>query len=171
MAANYNKVILMGNLTRDPEFKYTSSSTAMANFGMAINRPYTDPQSGERKDDVCFVDITAFGRTAEICNEYLKKGDPVFLEGSLNFYSWETDAGEKRSKLSVRAYNIQLLPKRTEQPGQYSQRPEVQEPTPTGPQATTAGPPVEETVPAEGRPVEETAPAESEPEAEDDIPF
>ena len=161
MPANYNKVILMGNLTRDPEFKYTSSSTAMANFGMAINRPYTDPQSGERKDEVCFVDITAFGRTAEICNEYLKKGDPVFLEGNLNFYSWETDTGEKRSKLSVRAYNIQLLPKRTDQQAPPSQQSEIRE-------STTAGPPADTSA---GPPAEENAPAESEPEAENDIPF
>jgi len=160
MAANYNKVILMGNLTRDPEFKYTSSSTAMANFGMAINRTYTDPQSGEKKEDTCFVNITAFGRTAEICNEYLKKGDPVFLEGSLNFYSWETETGEKRSRLSVRANNIQLLPKRTDRPGQPAgpapsaqQQPPVQQPTAAGP------------------PVEETLPDESAPEVEDDIPF
>lgn len=158
--SNYNKVILMGRLTRDIEFKYTSSSTAMASFGMAINRPYTDPQSGEKKEEVCFVDIIAFGRTAEICNEYLKKGDPVFLEGSLNFYSWETDTGEKRSKLSVRAYNVQFLPRRTDQQAPPSQQqPEVRE-QPEIRESTSAGPPVEE-----------NAPPESEPEAENDIPF
>ncbi len=153
MAANYNKVMLMGNLTRDPEFKYTSSSTAMASFGMAINRYYTDSQSGEKKEEVCFVNIRAFGRTAEICNEYLKKGDPVFLEGRLNYYAYETDTGEKRSSLSVMAENIQLLPKRTDRPTQSAQQPPPA-------QQTSAGPPVEETVPDE-----------SAPEVEDDIPF
>ncbi|MFQ5730080.1 MAG: single-stranded DNA-binding protein [Waddliaceae bacterium] len=112
---NFNKVILMGNLTRDPEVKYTTSGTARANFGLAVNRVYTDSQSGERKQDTCFVDVTAFGRTAEICGEYLSKGSPLFLEGRLDFYSWETETGERRSKLSVLAENIQLMPRGTGQ--------------------------------------------------------
>jgi single-strand DNA-binding protein len=99
--ASYNKVILMGNLTRDPELKYLPSGTAIASFGLAVNRVYNDRQSGERKEDVCFVDITAWARQAEVCNEYLRKGSPVFLEGRLNFNSWETDDGQRRSKHSV----------------------------------------------------------------------
>jgi single-strand DNA-binding protein len=112
---NFNKVILMGNLTRDPEVKYTTSGTARANFGIATNRIYTDSQSGERKQDTCFVDVTAFGRTAEICGEYLNKGSLLFLEGRLDYYSWETETGERRSKLSVIAQNIQLMPRGTGQ--------------------------------------------------------
>ena len=71
--ASYNKVILMGNLTRDPELKYLPSGTAVANAGLAMNRTYTDRQSGEKKEEVCFVDLESFGRTAEIMNEYLSK--------------------------------------------------------------------------------------------------
>ena len=107
--ASYNKVILMGNLTRDPELQYLPSGTAVAKFGIAVNRVYNDRQSGERKEDVCFVDITAWARQAEVCNEYLRKGNPVFLEGRLNFNSWETDDGQRRSKLDVVAERIQLV--------------------------------------------------------------
>ena len=107
--ASYNKVILMGNLTRDPELRYLPSGAAVANFGIAVNRVYNDRQSGERKEDVCFVDITAWSRQAEVCNEYLRKGSPVFLEGRLNFNSWETDDGQRRSKLDVVAERIQLV--------------------------------------------------------------
>lgn len=107
--ASYNKVILMGNLTRDPELRYLPSGAAVANFGIAVNRVYNDRQSGERKEDVCFVDITAWARQAEVCNEYLRKGNPVFLEGRLNFNSWETDDGQRRSKLDVVAERIQLV--------------------------------------------------------------
>lgn len=107
--ASYNKVILMGNLTRDPELQYLPSGTAVAKFGIAVNRVYNDRQSGERKEDVCFVDITAWARQAEVCNEYLRKGNPVFLEGRLNFNSWETDDGQRRSKLDVVAERVQLV--------------------------------------------------------------
>jgi single-strand DNA-binding protein len=107
--ASYNKVILMGNLTRDPELRYLPSGAAVANFGIAVNRVYNDRQSGERKEDVCFVDITAWSRQAEVCNEYLRKGNPVFLEGRLNFNSWETDDGQRRSKLDVVAERVQLV--------------------------------------------------------------
>ena len=120
---NFNKVILMGNLTRDPEVKYTTSGTARANFGLAVNRVYTDSQSGERKQDTCFVDITAFGRTGEICGEYLSKGSPLFLEGRLDYYSWETETGERRSKLSVIADNIQLMPRGTGQAAATEEQP------------------------------------------------
>ena len=104
--ATVNKVILMGNLTRDPEVKYTTSGTARTTFGIAMNRVYTDSQSGEKKEEVCFVDVTAFGRTGEICGEYLHKGSLLFLEGRLNFYSWETETGDKRSKLCAIAEHI-----------------------------------------------------------------
>ena len=107
--ASYNKVILMGNLTRDPELRYLPSGAAVANFGIAVNRVYNDRQSGERKEDVCFVDITAWARQAEVCNEYLRKGSPVFLEGRLNFNSWETDDGQRRNKLDVVAERVQLV--------------------------------------------------------------
>ena len=99
--ASYNKVILMGNLTRDPELKYLPSGTAVATAGLAVNRTYTDRQSGEKKEEVCFVDLETFGRTAEIINEYFQKGRPILVEGRLRFQSWETDDGQRRSKHSV----------------------------------------------------------------------
>ena len=103
-----NSVTLMGNLTRDPELRYIPSGAAVANFGLAISRIYTT-QDGERKEDVCFVDIDAWGKTAENCANYLAKGRLVLVEGSLQFRSWETEDGQKRSKLSVRAYRVQFL--------------------------------------------------------------
>lgn len=99
--ASYNKVILMGNLTRDPELKYLPSGSAVANIGIAVNRVYNDRQSGEKKEEVCFVDLDAFGRTAEIINEYFQKGRPILVEGRLRFQTWETDDGQRRSKHSV----------------------------------------------------------------------
>jgi single-strand DNA-binding protein len=104
--ANLNKVILLGNLTRDPELKYTQGGQAIAKFGLAVSRKYT--QNGETKEQVCFVDITAWGRTAEIVNEYAKKGKPILVEGRLDYQTWEKD-GQKRSKHEVVAENIQLL--------------------------------------------------------------
>lgn len=107
--ASYNKVILMGNLTRDPEMKYLPNGSAVTNFGIAMNEKYTDRQTGEQKENPCFVEVAAWGRQAEIVNEYLSKGSPVFLEGSLKFDSWETEDGTKRSRLSVTAFRIQLI--------------------------------------------------------------
>ena len=106
--ANVNKVFLIGNLTRDPELRYIPSGTAVANFGLATNRIYTT-QDGERKEDVCFVDIVTWAKTAENCANYLTKGSPVFIDGHLQFRSWETDDGQKRSKLEVVARNVQFL--------------------------------------------------------------
>ncbi len=99
--ASYNKVILMGNLTRDPELQYLPSGTAVARVGLAVSHVYNDRQSGERKEDVCFVDLDAFGRTAEVINEYFQKGRPILVEGRLRLQSWETDDGQRRSKHSV----------------------------------------------------------------------
>ena len=107
--ASYNRVILLGNLTRDPEMRYIPSGTAVTNFGLAMSDRYTDRQTGEQKENVCFVDVEAWGRQAEIANEYLTKGRPVFIEGALKFDSWETEDGSRRNKLSVRAFRIQLI--------------------------------------------------------------
>ena len=105
--ASLNKVFLMGNLTRDPELRFTSNGSAVAGFGMAINRRYK--QGDEWKEEVCFIDITVWGKQAENCAEYLSKGRPVFVEGYLKLNSWETDAGEKRNKLEVVALTVQFL--------------------------------------------------------------
>ena len=149
--ASYNKVILMGNLTRDPELQYLPSGTAVAKFGLAVNRVYNDRQSGERKEDVCFVDITAWARQAEVCNEYLRKGSPVFLEGRLNFNSWETDDGQRRSKLDVVAERVQLVGGRQDGDG--------------------GGGAYDQTSPASGSPSAEFSGTEGPPSTDDDIPF
>ncbi len=107
--ASFNKVLLMGNLTRDPELRYTASGAAVASFGLAVNRKYK--QGEEWKDEVCYVDITVWAKQAENCAEYLHKGSPVFLEGRLNFQSWEAEGGQKRNKLEVVANNVQFLGK------------------------------------------------------------
>lgn len=106
--ANLNRVLLMGRLTRDPELRYTPSGASVAEFGLAVNRTYKD-SNGERKEQVTFVDITAWGRTGEVANEYLSKGRSVFIEGRLDFSQWETPQGEKRSKLKVVVENFQFL--------------------------------------------------------------
>ena len=106
--ANLNRVFLIGNLTRDPELRYIPSGTAVATFGMAMNRVYTT-QDGERKEEVCFVDVVTWSKTAENCANYLAKGRLVFVEGRLQFDSWETEDGQKRSKLRVVADRVQFL--------------------------------------------------------------
>ena len=109
---NLNKVLLIGNLTRDPELKYIPNGTAVAGFGLATNRVYM--VEGEKKEEVCFIDITTWAKTAESCANYLHKGSLVFIEGRLKFDSWETDDGQKRSKLSVVADRVQFLGGRQE---------------------------------------------------------
>jgi len=106
--ANLNKVFLIGNLTRDPELRYIPSGTAVANFGLATNRVYTT-QDGERKEEVCFVDIVTWAKTAENCANYLSKGRSIFVEGRLQYDSWETEDGQKRSRLRVVADRVQFL--------------------------------------------------------------
>ena len=105
--ATLNKVFLIGNLTRDPELKYTSNGTGIARFGLAVNRTY-NTDDGEKKD-TCFVDITAWDKLAEVCSEYLTKGRLVLIEGRLHYQSWESDDGAKRNKIEVVAQNIQFL--------------------------------------------------------------
>ena len=108
MAANLNKVLLMGNLTRDPEVKYTPKGTAVCDLGIAINDTYK-AQDGTMKETVTYVDVEVWGRTAENCKQYLAKGRPVFVEGQLRLDQWETPQGEKKSRMKVRADRVQFL--------------------------------------------------------------
>ena len=108
MAANVNRVFLMGNLTRDPELRYIPSGTAVANFTIAVNRVYST-QTGEKKEEVCFVRIVVWGRRAEVCGEYLSKGSPAFVEGRLRSRSWQAPDGQNRSTIEVVADNVQFL--------------------------------------------------------------
>ena len=108
MAASLNKVLLMGNLTRDPEVKYTPKGTAVGDLAIAINDSYK-AQDGTIKETVTYVDIEVWGRSAENCKQYLTKGRPIFVEGQLRLDQWETPQGEKRSRLKVRADRVQFL--------------------------------------------------------------
>ena len=105
--ANLNKVFLMGNLTRDPELRYVPSGAPVATFGLAVNRRYVT-QHGEKKDEVCFVRVVVFGKQAESCSQHLSKGRLVFIEGRLQYRSWEQD-GQKRSTLDIVADRVQFL--------------------------------------------------------------
>jgi single-strand DNA-binding protein len=108
MAANLNKVLLMGNLTRDPEVKYTPKGNAVGDLAIAINDSYK-AQDGTMKEIVTYVDIEVWGRTAENCKQYLTKGRPVFVEGQLRLDQWENPQGEKKSRLKVKADRVQFL--------------------------------------------------------------
>ena len=108
--ASYNRVILVGNLTRDPTVRYTPSGTAFSEIGLAVSRQWTDSQSNQRKEETTFVDVTLWGRQAEVAGEYLAKGRPVLIEGRLQLDQWEDkQSGEKRSKLRVVGETMQML--------------------------------------------------------------
>jgi single-strand DNA-binding protein len=106
--ASLNKVLLIGNLTRDPELRYIPSGQAVTTLGLAVNEKYTG-KDGDKKEEVLFIDVNVWGKTAENCAEYLKKGSPVFIEGKLKLRQWEQD-GQKRSKVDVTAMTVQFLP-------------------------------------------------------------
>lgn len=138
----YNKVILVGNLTRDIELRYSQGGMAIANAGLATSRKFT--VNGEKKEEVCFVDITFFARSAEIANQYLRKGSKILVEGRLNFDQWVDQNGQKRSKHSVVVETMQMLdtkgtaqagvdeyatPQQMMQPNQGYQQPSYQQPS------------------------------------------
>ncbi len=156
--ANVNKVILIGNVTRDPEIKYTPKGTAVTEVGLAINRfiPASDGQ--EKREETTFIDVTLWGRQAEVAGEYAKKGRPLYIEGRLQLDSWEDkQTGQKRSKLRVVGENLQLLGGREGGGGGGGSR---------------GGGDYEDAAPARpaARPSAPSRPAASEPE-DDDIPF
>ncbi|MFA4854045.1 MAG: single-stranded DNA-binding protein [Candidatus Omnitrophota bacterium] len=106
--ASYNKVLLMGNLTKDPELRYTPQGTAVVNLRLAVNRKYRSKEQ-ELKEEVCFITAVAWNKQAETCNQYLHKGSSVFVEGRLQSRSWEDNAGAKRSVIEVRAERVQFM--------------------------------------------------------------
>ena len=149
---NLNRVLLIGNLTRDPEVRYTPKGTAVAEIGLAINRIYSG-EDGEKKEETTFVDVTLWARQAEIAGQYLKKGRPVFIEGRLQLDTWDDkQTGQKRSKLRVVSESLQLL----------GSRPEGESSSPAAPprRGGTAAPP--------SRPEPRDPDLDVEP---DDIPF
>ena len=112
--ADFNRVLVMGRLTRNPDLRYTGSGSAVADFNLAINRSYTT-NDGKSRRETCFVDVTVWRRLAEICGEVLKKGSPVFVEGRLHLDTWKGPSGEKRNKLRVIAETIQFMEREAEE--------------------------------------------------------
>jgi single-strand DNA-binding protein len=135
--ANLNRVFLIGNLTKPPTLRYTPGGSAVADLRLAINSTYVN-KSGEKTTEVCYVDVVTWGRQAETAAEYLTKGSSIFIEGRLQLDQWETNTGEKRSRLRVRANRIQFLgrPKGAsqgmEEPADDSQEEEVAQNAPRG---------------------------------------
>jgi len=158
--ANYNKVILVGNLTRDPQMSYLPSQTPVVELGLAVNRKWKG-QNGEQREDTCFIDCTAFGKQAEVINQYMHKGNPILIEGRLQLDTWEAKDGTKRSKHKVVVENFQFLGSGGGRGGGYQgsagDRPTAKSeaPAPRG---------------APGQPVE-TPPDAYENDGADDIPF
>ncbi|MCX5696021.1 MAG: single-stranded DNA-binding protein [Candidatus Omnitrophica bacterium] len=127
--ASYNKVLLMGNLTKDPELRYTPQGAAVANLRMAVNRRYKD-KNQELKEEVCFITAVVWNKQAETCNQYLHKGSSVFVEGRLQSRSWEDNSGAKRSVIEVRAERVQFMgsgPGKTPAPAQAVEQPPMEE--------------------------------------------
>jgi single-strand DNA-binding protein len=153
--ANYNKVILIGNLTRDPELRFTATGLAVAKLGLAVNRTWRDANTSEQKEEVTFVDISAFGKQAETLGKYVKKGFPIMIEGRLRLDTWEDkQTNQKRSKLAVVLEGFQFLDSRgAEEGASGSARPKPtpaptsSNPTPTPPSEAEEVPPAEDDVP------------------------
>lgn len=125
--ANYNRVFLLGNLTADPESRDLPTGGIVTDLRLAVNRTYRN-REGEQTEEVSFIDCTAYGRTAEVARDYLKKGRPVFLEGRLHQDRWETNEGEKRSKLKVVVERLVLLPRRADATVSEAETPPPEEP-------------------------------------------
>lgn len=145
--ASFNKILLMGNLTRDPQLSYTPSQTAVVDFGLATNRRWT-AQDGSQRDETCFVDCRAFGRMAENINKFFKKGRPIFVEGRLSFDQWTGQDGVKRSKHRVTVENFTFMPG-PGGPGGGSDQPDMgsyDEAGPSGP-GRPAGPVPDDDIP------------------------
>ncbi len=176
--ASVNKVFLIGNLTRDPELRYTTNGSAVTDLGIALNRMYTT-KDGDRREEVTFLDVTVWNRQAETCCQYLKKGQPVHVEGFIKMDTWDDKTtGEKRSKLKVEADRVQFLGSRKDEPGGMPSHDdegapparETRRPGPAGGNGSNGpsrggynNPP-----PAARRP---TAPPPTDSEGDDDIPF
>jgi len=117
---SFNKTILMGNLTRDPEIRSLPSGATVTNFGLAVSETWTDKASGEKREEVCFVDVDAWGRQGEVVLEYFSKGKPILIEGKLKFRTWEADDGTKRSKHSITLDRFSFVGSRNDSNGASS---------------------------------------------------
>jgi len=154
--ASYNKVILMGNLTRDPELRYTPKGMAIAKLGLAVNRTWKN-EAGETKEEVTFVDIDSFGRTAEIVAQYKRKGEAILIEGRLRLDTWDDkQTGQKRSKLGVVAETVQFIGGKRDDAGGGAPPSRPSSPPPSAPHAVAEAPAAE---------------ADAGPGHDDDVPF
>jgi len=158
--ASFNRVLLIGNLTRDPELRYIPSGTAVASFSIAVNRNYKLP-SGEKKEDTTFVRIVVWGRMGEVCSEYLRKGSPVFIEGRLQSRSWEGQDGQKRSTVEVIAQAVQFL----------GSRGGARQPVAAEAQAASSGAPAREPLEEINLDIPSEPPAEASGGMGGDVPF
>ncbi|MDM8004668.1 MAG: single-stranded DNA-binding protein [Phycisphaerae bacterium] len=140
--ASYNRVILAGNLTRDPQLSYTPSNTPVCEFGLAVNRRWRD-RDGNQKDEVCFVDLTSYGRQAETINQYMKKGSPMLIEGRLRFRQWTSKEGQNRTRLDVVVENFTFLGGGGGGGGRPAERPAAAA-AEEGPPPDDSGPPMED---------------------------
>jgi single-strand DNA-binding protein len=157
--ANFNKVILAGNLTRDPELRYTPKGTAIAKFGLAINRTWKN-EAGETKEEVCFVDVDAFSRQAEVIAQYMRKGRPILVEGRLKLDTWEDkNTHQKQSKLKVHLETFSFIDSKGSDSGDPPGPDAPRRPAAASGGATPAAKPAE-------APEGEAPPVE-----EDDVPF
>lgn len=166
---SFNKVILAGNLTRDPELRYTPKGTAVCKIGLAINRHWKD-ESGQQKEEVTFVDCDFWGRLAETISQYLKKGRPILVEGRLKLDQWDDkQTNQKRSRLGVVGESFQFLDSGDSEDRQQERGGEYDRPAFRGPKPSTAygGRPAANTQRAAAPPPADDYP----PEAEDDVPF
>lgn len=171
--ASYNKVLLMGNLTRDPESRYTSGGAAVCTIGMACNRRYVTAQ-GEEREEVTFVDVDIWGKQGESVQGYLRKGNPVFIEGRLRLDSWEDKAtGQKRNRLRVQAERVHFIGGPSRDRSFTDGGEPAQAPPSSSPRPAAARRPAPEPMPAVEMPPPEMAGGEPEPPpaAVDDIPF
>lgn len=169
--ASYNRVLLMGNLTRDPQLKYLPSQTAVVEFGLAMNRKFK-LASGEDREEVCFVDCSAFGRQAEVINQYCQKGKSIFVEGRLKYDTWEDkQGGGKRHKLTVVVEAFQFIGAKGDAGGGGGgpmDPGEDQRPAPRGPQQQR---PMPQRPPQQAKPQPEQPFGDEQQFKEDDIPF
>jgi len=140
--ADLNKVFIIGNLTRDPELRYTPQGTAVVTLRIAANTRFRAKDSGEMKKETCFINVVAWGNLAEICNQYLQKGRPVFIEGRLQSRNWQDQAGKNRSTIEIRAERVQFLGRAPESSSEESFAEADLGPAP----ADVAGPASEEAV-------------------------
>jgi single-strand DNA-binding protein len=165
--ANLNKVMLIGNLTRDPELRYTPKGTAVADIGLAINRIWTNEQN-QRQEETTFVDVTLWGRQAELAQQYLTKGRGAYIEGRLQMDTWDDkQTGQKRSKLKVVGENLQFLPDGKGGGGGGSMSTGGPAPSSGGYQQSTRPSPEQRSSPPQGG----SAGGMDDFQEEDDIPF